>query len=678
MLTFSRKACREMYARLAARLDVFTTQRPMPTIETYHSFGFKLVKKHPELCRRQSNPSLLDESDQKKLFRECIKELENVDHEKINEKNWFSVYDHSRNEGYDARDSRHSDRLLQLFTKHGVIEIHHQPMLQCFSTYERKKEEGNLVDYGDLQVLPVQALKANLDWAKKLGHYFTDIVIDESQDTNSVQYNLVDLIGSMMPKQQLTMIGDDDQTIYGWRGAKAINLQRFLQQYSPSIIKLEKNYRSPSTIVDPATKLIRNNEKRIEKNPYSASPKKDAKPVAFYGHPNGDVMADRLATWIKKTIDSGVRPNHIAILFRTNRMAKVLEPALIAKSVPYRIQQGFDLFSRQEVQMVMAAIRLATNPRDYMAFKKISTLIKGFGEKRQDQVIQAFKSDYQSNCLFEKANEILGLKTQVGQSVATMALRIAGLREMDPFDLQPGRWALDVEGGDFGPWLKQLAQQSTSNKQANLDARIEAILSLDKAISSRLKQVDLSKISQADMWGLIMEMALSTPDEEDDNSDSVILSTIHKSKGLEYPIVHIVGFSEGLIPSIRDNDSNFDTKNLDEIALNLEEERRLAYVGATRAKTELVLHHADRIFFGHETCEFNPSRFATEAGIPLKNYTNMNQSEQALSTKNSIAISSILKDLGWSQEDCDINRIRQDDLDPLSSLKFTRNVQPNN
>jgi DNA helicase-2/ATP-dependent DNA helicase PcrA len=653
MLTFSRKACREMYARLSERLTVHNVPPSvLPVIETYHSFGYKLLKKHPQACGRADIPSLMDEADAKKLFREAVKQFE-IAGPASNDKLLRTVYEHTRNEGYDSTDSRHAQGIQELLEKHGLKSFVHQDVIRVFQHYEHAKREANVVDYSDLQVLPLVGLRQEPQWLSSLGRYFQDIVIDEAQDTNTSQYQLVSMIGRASPEPQVTMVGDDDQTIYGWRGARADNLLRFMRDFNPITVKLERNYRSPEAIVAPSTALIRNNKERVDKNPYSAL-QQNAQPVAYYGHPSGDLMADRIAQWLKRSIDQGMRPRDLAVLFRTNRMARVLEPALIARGVPYRIQQGFDLFSRQEVQMLMSCIRLASNPRDFMAFNKLSGMVKGFGDKRVQQIIQEYRCDPNCSNLFDKAAEVLGTKSAVSKSVADLGCRVLQLQNSDPLTDGLGSWALSPQGGDFGPWLKTLAKGS-NNPAKNFESRLESLLQVDKAIKARMALVDMSHMTPMERWGAVMEIGLATPDEEEGHSDAVTLSTVHKMKGLEFSFVHIAGFSDGMMPTLRD--SNFEA---DEGAQDVEEERRLAYVAMTRAKHKLVLHHANRVFMGYETIELTPSRFASEAGISLQMHELPTRLDIDL-TRTIQPLSKALDDMGWTSADFDVYQNRNED-----------------
>ncbi len=643
MLTFSRKACREMFARLRERLGVEGRDvSKMPVIETYHSFGFKLLKKHPELCGRQDNPSLLDEADARKLFRQALKLQTSHDLSGI-EPALRAVYEHIRNDGYDPLNTRHADAISSRLSHQGIEAFLHPHCLACFADYERAKAEANAVDYGDLQVLPITGLNASPQWLGQLGRYFVDIVVDESQDTNTVQYALVHMIGHASAQPQVTMVGDDDQSIYGWRGARADNLRRFIQDFKPELIRLERNYRSTEAIVNPTAQLIQCNQNRVAKKPYSALENVSA-PIAYYGHPNGELMADRIAHWLKRSIDAGTPPRELAVLYRTNRMARVLEPALLARGVPYHIQQGFDLFNRQEIQMLMACVRLATNPRDFMAFQKLAPMVKGFGDKRVERIVSEFRCDPNCSNIFDKATELLGLKSAVGQSVSDLGDRIERLRSSDPVASGIGAWALDPAAGNFGPWLKQLAAQA-SNPRKNLETRLESLLQVDKAIQSRLSLMDVSALSLSERWGAVMETGLSTPDEDEDHRDSVTLSSIHKMKGLEFQFVHIAGFSEPLMPSMKVHEQGYQAHPDD-----IEEERRLAYVAMTRAKRNLVLHHASRLYLGYTTLDMQPSRFAEEAGIPLQMH--------AMPTRLDVDIAPLFKpltdtleEMGWSEED---------------------------
>jgi DNA helicase-2/ATP-dependent DNA helicase PcrA len=652
MLTFSRKACREMYARLRDRIEADVRGLDMPVIETYHSFGYKLIRKEPDACGRQFNPSLMDEADSKKLFKEAIVAagLDPKD-KRVNERQWRSVYDHTRNDGLDAHQSVHLGAISALLAQHGIRESDAAIVIEVFRRYESLKQDGNLLDYGDLLVLPLIGLLHNPKWADRLGRYFADIVVDEAQDTNIVQFRMVELLGKANPRHQVTMVGDDDQTIYGWRGARSENLTHFIEAFKPDVVRLERNYRSPDSIVAPATRMVRNNLNRVEKTPYSALSEPGA-PARYMGYENGDVMADAIAASIRYALDRGLRPKECAILYRTNRMARVLEPALIAHGIPYRIQQGFDLFNRAEAQMAFACMRLATNPWDYPAFRKLATLIDGFGEKRVESVIKAYRDQPADarKSLFDVAANLMGGKSASSQAVADMGARIERLSNTSPHLISIGQWALSKDGGDFGPWLKKLARQSNNPRQ-NLESRIETLTSIDRAMRSRVEGLSFGDLPARECWAQVLEMALSTPDEEDSH-DVVVLSTVHKAKGLEWSVVHVPGFSEGMMPSLRQDDLDDE-----EGAEGLEEERRLAYVTCTRAKRTLVLHHAPRIFMGYETIELQPSRFANEAGFVLQRSGFNHQMGANTVREREMALQ--LADAGWDGEDFDVQLDRQ-------------------
>lgn len=611
MLTFSRKACNEMGERLDERLkEVYVD---LPNISTYHAYGYQIVRTNPEACGRRPSPSLMDEPDQKRLFREAVVEFGDGDSKTLS--SWSAWYESVRNIGLDPTEDRHGERIRALIYAQSLKQAQPGEITQAmnaFRAYDKAKVRHNTLDYHDVLNLPVQAFRRDPDVWKREAERYDEIIVDEAQDTNDIQYKLIQMLGSR-GQARILMVGDDDQAIYGWRGARPQNLQQFQRDFQAQVITLNNNYRSTPDIVKPAARMIENNQERMPKTPVSARYSHNT-PPALQHYRKSDRMAAQIAQQVRETIDSGQSPREIAILYRTNRMMRVLEPALVAKGIPYHVAQGVDLQRRTETQAVFAAVRLAINPNDYPALKKIATHIPGLGPKRLEQIVEA------RDAIMLETGESPGL-LEMGRRIFTGAMQYNMLDWMErleemlyepPCEVGPGRWARDVKGGNFHPWLERLAEQSPRPAE-NLKARLQTLTDIDEAITRRGVVFEQEGMTLRQQWESVMEMALSTPDEEM-SADVVTLSTIHKAKGLEWADVHIAGFSEELMP-MAPRVVQSDPENEDEGADGIEEERRLAYVAMTRARDRLFLHHAERVDFGYETLETRVSRFAAESGV---------------------------------------------------------------
>jgi DNA helicase-2/ATP-dependent DNA helicase PcrA len=318
-------------------------------------------------------------------------------------------------------------------------------------------------------------------------------------------------------------------------------------------------------------------------------------------------MAEWIARDVRRRLDEGESPRQIAILYRTNRMAQVLEPALIAQGIPYHIAQGVDLFQRQEAQMLMAAVRAVLNPQDEWALRKLSALIEGVGEKTLERMFE--EARVRDLPLIEGRNFLRG---KAKDGLDDLARRLDMLSLWNPAHI--GEWALSSECGNFAPWLKGLSMQA-ENPRASLQKRLNTLISIDQAIKHRLASMGIEgREHRQAQWAEVLAVGLGTPDEEVDQ-DAVTLSTIFKVKGLEFRHVHVAGFSEGLMPLVRKSAEWADEEGG---IGNLEEERRLSYVAATRARETLHLHHADRIDWGFTVENYAPSRFAHEMGLEVQ------------------------------------------------------------
>jgi len=571
LLTFTNKACREMRERLEQMLEGHNT--PMPTVSTFHAFGHRLIRKYPHACNRLPNPSLLSADDPQNMLKKIFMDAGIPKH---GYQSAFETFSRVRNDGLNPFLDTEERKIMQLFEDTQDFTYGEcTRLVDCAKQYEELKRSMNLVDFDDLINLPIMALQAEPDIRARINSHLLDITVDESQDNNRAQYKLLKLLAG----PTVVMVGDDDQSIHRWRGAHPDGLEQFKKEFEPAVYKLERNYRSLATIVNSATRLIRNNLNRLEKNPYPTREHKET-PIPYLNHNTGDDMAERIAEDLKKRIKGGLNPSNAAILYRTNAMSKVLEGALLRHGVPYRVKKGHDIMSYSEVKMLMAAARLAVNPHDKMAFERLSELVPGLGPKSVEKIAEAG----QNKGIFAG---IHAAAPRHKDALEGLKRSMEALYAKGPDKLLA--WA--VGPGGFKEWMSKEALKAVRARDKSLDGedlkeaigenlkkRIARLKIIQDTIRLRLDEFEV-EMAHEDLWTNAMDILIQPPDE-DAPEGSVTLCTVHGAKGLQWDTVHIAGFSEGLMPFEKDGEVQ-----------NMTEERCLAYVAMTRAENNLFLHH---------------------------------------------------------------------------------------
>lgn len=643
MMTFTNKAAREMRQRINARLVAMGIEvKSPPAATTFHSFGQRIITKNIDACGRSGMPSLMSGDDQDSLLASSFKLTCN----EFTAKAGAEFYDKIRNHGLSAgfaADEMAIARMLGDLCMAMPVPIKWEPIMAGMIEYEQAKKKMNALDYHDLLILPIHALTVDTNLRDKFRKHIKDLTVDEAQDTNIAQYKLVKLIAPPTGDQTVIMIGDEDQSIHRWRGANPENLRVFNQEYNPTHFRLEHNYRSRPDIVNRADQLIKNNTGRFEKDGIPVRPATH-NPIVLVHSKDTDGMSAAIASQIRTDIDNGMDPADMAILYRTNRMANLLEPALLAQGIPYKIYNGQDLLSRQESKILLAAIRFAVNPRDLMAFSRLTELMPGAGAKFVEKLISDMK---RGETIFDAA---LRLPATSQKTVLPMLKSIVQLRNSGPTKLinwvesqsEIRNWLtkkahahLKVSKSgkpkEFDSWKKFNRTEALSDeeKKALSDSRVIERCEkyqerLNETISTsidRMKLVcktinDRCKLLPADsqieeQWFEANNLVAAPPDEEN-RAPSVHLMTIHSSKGLEWSSVYLPGMSDGIMPFNRggSEDGNIDPDHM-------QDERRLAYVGITRAQDHLYVHHCDRINLmdGKGNRYVSPSPFIKEAGV---------------------------------------------------------------
>ena len=580
-VTFTNKAAREMRSRIEEMLHIPTHGM---WVGTFHGLAHRLLKAHWQEAGLPQNFQILDSDDQLRLVKRVCRELE------LDENRW------PPRQAQWYINAQKDEGLRAAHIEAPVGDLFAQTMLQVYRAYEVACERGGLVDFAEL------LLRAHELWLKSpeiLKHYqarFRQILVDEFQDTNTIQYAwLRVLAGQQIP---VVAVGDDDQSIYGWRGAKIENIQRFTDDFAATrTVRLEQNYRSSQTILNAANGVIAYNQGRLGKELWTAG--ESGEPITLYAGFNEQDEARFIVEQIEQWTEGGNNRSSVAILYRSNAQSRVLEEALIRAMVPYRIYGGQRFYERLEIRNALAYLRLLLNRSDDAAVERvINTPPRGIGSKTLDTV---------RACARDRG---MSLWQAIGVVGEEKILPARALNALDGFvvlinELDAGTDELlleeVVERVIRGASLLDFYQKEKGEKGQARVENLEELVSAAKQFTPEGE--DLSPLQQ-----FLDNAALDAGDAQaDEHEDSVQLMTLHSAKGLEFPLVFLAGMEENLFPH---------RMSLEEPG-RLEEERRLCYVGITRAMEKLMITYAEsRRLHGSET--FNaPSRFIREIPAEL-------------------------------------------------------------
>lgn len=628
MMTFSRKATAEMRSRLRELLPD-DPRADLVNIDTYHAFGFRFCRKYFSSVGRTSGVSTMDDKDQKRKFKNLAEELGadlRDEHWKAWLRNVRSAYSMLKNEGFVATQSADRSAIYEYFSGRGLSGSDLDIAMVLVDKYETSNRIENLLDYDDLCLLPVLAMEKDPQIATELGMRYPHLVVDEFQDTNAVQYRLLRCIGVV--SGNVLMVGDDDQSIYGWRGARVENLRSFISDFSPRKAKLERNFRSTPAIVDAASRHVAHNAKRLSKKPFAEgdhgmAPQLDCYQTAWQ-------MADGIAEQIGEGVRRGKKPEDYAVLYRTNRMARVVEQGLKSRGIPYKIVGGSSIYDAPEVKAAICASRLLNNEHDISALEGLIPYLRGFGEKLMSQARFLYWSEHTD----DRPNlfHLLMSDDRFDRLTIFLDEKLTALRRLGAE--RAGEWVAGPDGLDWiGSMQKRLDSGSAKNPEklrheieirtANLhalDAGTRMVLRRIAAVRSGAEALSMDYeglLTIDDQWQVLCEACITddapAAKKQSEHGGEVTLSTVHRAKGLEWNCVHIAGYSEGLMPlSSSVADSEDDDANSD-----ITEERRLSYVAVTRAKKQVHLHHAETVQFpgDSEATTYKPSRFIEELGL---------------------------------------------------------------
>ena len=589
-VTFTNKAAREMRGRIEELLGQPATGM---WVGTFHGLAHRLLRRHWQEANLPENFQILDSDDQLRLVKRLCRSL-GVDEEKWPARQiqwWISS---QKDEGLR---SRHIEHYGDEFTR---------TMLQVYQAYEEACNRGGMVDFGEI------LLRAHELWLNNptlLQHYqrrFRHILVDEFQDTNAIQYAWLRVLAG--DGNHLMAVGDDDQSIYGWRGARIENIQQFGRDFpGADTVRLEQNYRSTGTILKAANHLIANNQDRMGKELWTEDG--EGEPISLYEAFNEQdearFIVDRLQDWL----NNGNRLTEAAILYRSNAQSRELEEALLRVAMPYRIYGGHRFYERLEIRNALAYLRLLTNQHDDTAMERvINTPTRGIGNKTLDQLrAMARENELSLWSACEQAITHSLLPGRAATAVQAFLELISGMTEASE-DMELGdRIDHVIEKSGLIPHHQKEGGEKARGRLENLDELINAGRSFAEDFTATDPvDGDSEEPEEEDrpiLAAFLDQAALDAGDAQaGEHEDAVQLMTLHSAKGLEFPLVFIAGMEEGLFP----HKMSMDNLN------GLEEERRLCYVGITRAMQKLHLTHAESRRLHGDVHMTRPSRFIRE------------------------------------------------------------------
>ncbi len=578
-LTFTNKAAREMRERVGSQIKDVETRGL--TISTFHRLGLDILRRHPEQAGLRARFSLLDAQDAEALLKEHLRHTKGGDA--------FSPA------ALQQRISRWKNDLIEPAQAQSRAEDDFESQLAAlYADYERSLRAYNAVDFDDLILAPARMLRENADLREVWQGRIRYLLVDEYQDTNGAQYDLVRHLTG--PRGAFTVVGDDDQSIYAWRGARPENLARLQTDYPHlKVIMLEQNYRSSARILRLANTLIANNPHVFEKRLWSQHGPGDA-PRVLHCKDEGHEAERVVSEILHLKFAEGAAFGDVAILYRGNHQARPFEKTLREHNVPYILSGGTSFFARAEVKDLMAYLRLLANPQDDAAFLRIvntprreigpTTLEKlaNYARAHDIHLLDACSAPGLSEHLSERQRERL-------RGFTDMVSEHARRGESNPV----GTMCALVETIDYPSWLRENA-----SSQAVADRRYANVTDLLDWLG-KLNKGELKEKTLAEMATHLTLMDVLERQDDDEGGDRVSLMTLHAAKGLEFPHVFLVGMEEELLPHRTSIEEE-----------TIEEERRLAYVGITRARRTLTFTLTRRRKRYGEWITSEPSRFLTE------------------------------------------------------------------
>jgi DNA helicase-2/ATP-dependent DNA helicase PcrA len=571
-VTFTNKAAREMRERVGRMVG--DAVEGMPWLGTFHAIGAKMLRRHAELVGLQSNFTILDSDDQLRLLKQLIVAAD-IDEKRFPARSLAGLIDDWKNRGLVPADIDAGESERYANGRGGEL----------YAQYQARLRSVNACDFGDLLLHMLTILKTHADVLRTYQERFKYIMVDEYQDTNIVQYLWLRLLAQT--RKNIACVGDDDQSIYSWRGAQVENILKFEKDFpGAKVIRLEQNYRSTPHILGAASGVIAHNGGRLGKTLWTELDVGEK--VRVLGVWDGPEEARRVSDEIEAAQRNGTPLDHIAILVRAQHQTREFEDRFISIGMPYRIVGGYRFYERAEIRDALAYLRIVNQPSDDLAFERIVNVPKrGLGDKAIAKIHQLARAE-------------------------GVPLTIAAARILDTDELTPqARRALGNFVGDIARWrdrARDLPHAELARQMLD-ESGYTAMWQAEKSVEASGRLENLSELVRAmeeyESLGAFLEHVSLVMDKEGAvQAPEVTIMTIHAAKGLEFDTVFLVGWEEGLFPSQRAIDEGG--------TRSLEEERRLAYVAITRARRRAtILHAANRRIYGQWTSSI-PSRFVGE------------------------------------------------------------------
>ena len=618
-VTFTNKAANEMRSRIEELLE-----HPSPEIwcGTFHSLSHRILRKFHKEANLAPGFTILDSDDQLRIVKRLSKEM-NLDDAKFPPRQSQWMINNWKDDGKRSKDVKDKGNFYT------------QTVKDLYIKYEQACAHDNLVDFAELILLSYETIVRNSSIRDYFFKRFDSILIDEFQDTNTIQYKWLQAVTA--PKAKVTAVGDDDQSIYGWRGAKVENVKAFSKDFKDvHIIKLEQNYRSTNKILSAANTVIQNNSDRLGKNLWTESLEGDN--LTLYAAFNEQEEARFIASSSKDWMDGGGCYEDIAILYRSNAQSRALEEAFLRASIPYRIYGGLRFYDRLEIKNAVSYLRVIFNNSDNPAFERsISNPTRGVGAKTLEKIRTKSTED---NLSYLKAAATLIDEGQVKGKGATgikayLDFILETAQSLDSLNLSEIVENINTDSGLYDFHKKEPGEKGKTRTE-NLDELVSAAKDFELSF-------DADHNKQEIVEQFLDNISLDAGDRQADaHEDAVQLMTLHSAKGLEFKLVFLTGMEESLFPHGRSMES----------PAQLEEERRLCYVGITRAMQKLYLTYAESRRL-HGTDIFNPpSRFLKEIPAELIDEIRPRaQTTAPYARKRSSSFNDTASDIGFSLGD---------------------------
>ncbi|MBQ5600127.1 MAG: DNA helicase PcrA [Lachnospiraceae bacterium] len=631
-ITFTNKAAGEMRERVNSLVEYGADS---VWVSTFHSLCVRILRRFIENLGYDSSFSIYDTDDQKTLMKQIFKNLD-VNTKQYKERGVLGIISAAKNELIGPEEFAMNARISGTFRDQKIAELYRE--------YQTQLKKNNALDFDDLLVKTVELFDNNPEILDYYQEKFRYIMVDEYQDTNTAQFRLV----SQLAKKygNICVVGDDDQSIYSFRGANIRNILNFEETFPGArVVKLEQNYRSTRTILNAANGVIRNNSGRKDKTLWTENPEGSRVRVKIF-----DTAYDEAEGIVKDMIKQGGSWKDYAVLYRTNAQSRIIEEKCIAYNVPYRLVGGVNFYQRKEIKDILAYLKTIANGRDDLAVQRIINVPKrGIGATTVGK-INLFAMEHDMN-FYDTLLRIAAVPG-IGKTAA----------KIDKFTDEIGRFRRMLRDGEsIQDVIEEILSSTGYKEELQEEGEVEAetrLQNIDELVSKAVSYWE--DADEPSLDGFLEEVALVADiDSMDESEDRVILMTLHAAKGLEFPRVYLTGMEEGLFPSMMAMQENPES---------LEEERRLCYVGITRAEQELMLTAARQRMIKGETRYEKPSRFLQE--LPEEFVERLEQ-ENSIYTRRRVQSEYEDSDLPWNNRSEGISLFGQ-----KSSAYASKTVKP--